>query len=462
VAVHDAVIVVPGIMGSELKVKENQRTIWGLRDPRWYVGAWTTGRPLNELALSDEEQSGKYGRIEATRSLRFPAFAPILRGFEPYTRMLDMLRRATCHPAAVIEFPYDWRLPVRYTANLLADAAHKHLETWRTHPACVAARRASGDVDEARLVIVAHSMGGLLARHLSLIPGASDEVRRTLTLGAPFYGAPKAALMLATGRGLPVRLPAGRVRRLAATLPGLYDLLPVYRCVDTGGDARRLTPSDVADLGGSAELAQQSLDWHANLARVLPAGHVQVVGARQRTVQSITVTGGVATGHAYTCRPIEGGLERVDLGGDETVPRESAQLPSSSAMPLAQTHGALARTAESMLVASDVLVDRRTEPWQGSGNLGLDVPDVVTAGQPMTVTLTGVSHPAHTRCVLVDLATGRPAGVPALRVRDGEVVGTVTPPDVGLYRVEAAAGGMSAVTQLLLSVEPPSTQAPED
>jgi hypothetical protein len=59
-------------------------------------------------------------------------------------------------------------------------------------------------------------------------------VRATVTLGTPFFGASKAVLLLGSGRGSPVPLPRARVRRLAVTLPGVYDLLPSYRCVSDG------------------------------------------------------------------------------------------------------------------------------------------------------------------------------------------------------------------------------------
>jgi pimeloyl-ACP methyl ester carboxylesterase len=446
---HDAVIVVPGIMGSELIESATGRVVWGLRDPRWYMRAWTTGKSLETLKLSEEEQAGHYGRIAPTLLLRFPAFVPLLRGFEPYTALVRALREAAVHPEAVAEFAYDWRLPVVHNAAQLAEKAIKHLETWRRHPALTAFRRTRADLDEAKLVIVAHSMGGLLAWHLSRISGVPDEVRATLTLGTPFYGAPKAALLLNTGRG--IAMPTGRARDLAVTLPGVYDLLPVYRCLDTGADARCLTPDDIATLGGNRELARQSVRWHANIEAVAPAGHVQVAGAHQPTVQALTLTDGVATGLPYTCAPsANGGIKRDDRGGDGTVPRLSAQLPHASAMPLAQSHGALAKTGEATLIAVDTLLDQRTGPWLGAGDLGLDVPDIVTAGSTLTVRVTGVEHPRYARCQLIDLTSGRPIAAPRLQSQDGHLVATTMAPGPGLYRVRVAGGGTSPVSELVM------------
>jgi hypothetical protein len=97
---HDAVVVVPGIMGSEL-VDADGRTLWGLRDLRWYVTAWTTGAGLRALRLTDEERAGHTGRVRPNGLLRFPAFMPVLAGLEPYTRLVTMVRDAVADPAAV-------------------------------------------------------------------------------------------------------------------------------------------------------------------------------------------------------------------------------------------------------------------------------------------------------------------------------------------------------------------------
>ena len=93
-------------------------------------------------------------------------------------------------------------------------------------------------------------MGGLLAWLACQDPDLAKLVRATVTLGTPFYGAPKAVLLLASGEG--AHLPRRRARQLAVTLPGVYDLLPAYRCVTDRTSACGLTAADVASLGGDA------------------------------------------------------------------------------------------------------------------------------------------------------------------------------------------------------------------
>jgi Lecithin:cholesterol acyltransferase len=454
---RDAVIVVPGIMGSELVEVESGRVLWGLADPRWYVSAWTSGSSLGALRLSDAERAGRYGRVRARRLLRFPAFAPLLAGFLPYTAVLKGLRSVVWHPDAVAEFAYDWRLPVAYNGDLLAQFARRHLATWQAHPEQVAAAGVDPDGDRpARVVLVAHSMGGLLARHACQDGGLGELVRATVTVGTPFFGAPKAVLLLGQGRGSPLPIPRARVRRLAVTLPGVYDLLPSYRCVSDGPSARRMTASDVVGLGGDGELAVASFASRERVSVAL-RGHVQVVGAYQPTVQALTIEGGTVIGHRFTYQPCGEGVVRVDAGGDGTVPRESAQLPSGSAMPLAQSHGALASSAEAVVVVRDVVTDRRSGPWLGVGELGLEVPDVVGAGQPYWVGITGVEHPTEVRCAVVDVGSGLRVDTPVVGRRDGAVVARAQPLPPGLYWVRIDGGGASPVTQILMSTLSPES-----
>ncbi|MER5224561.1 esterase/lipase family protein [Streptomyces flaveus] len=463
----DAVILIPGIMGSELVDITTGRTLWGLSDPRWYVSAWTSGTSLTALRLTPEERSGQYGRVLATRLIRFPAFAPVLAGLSPYEQLLKGLRAVVWHPAAAAEFAYDWRLPIAHNAALLAKFARRHLEDWRAHPAYAEGRArrvgrradAEGDVP-SRLVLVAHSMGGLLAWQACQDPDLARQVRTTVTLGTPFFGAPKAVVMLGSGRGVP--LPRGRLQRLAVTLPGVYDLLPAYRCVTDGTTARRLTPSDIEGLGGDRELAASSLAMRQDRPARPPVGHVQVVGMHQPTVQALTLGQGTVTTHRFTYRPSSDGMDCVDVGGDGTVPRESAQLPPGAVVPLAQSHGAVAAAAEAVLVAQDAVTDRRTGPWLGETRIGLDVPDVVRAGRPFRVAISGVRLPTDVRCVVVDVASGLRVDTPPARWQDGTIVAEGRPLRPGLYQVRVDSGGMSPVTQMLLSADLPEQPADPD
>ncbi|MGV9256625.1 lipase/acyltransferase domain-containing protein [Streptomyces sp. NPDC003703] len=469
---QDAVVVVPGIMGSELYDVERDRVVWGLANTGWLLRAWTTPGGLRPLHLTPDEREGRLGRIRARRLLTTPAWSPVLRGVEPYTDLVATVTRSVAAPEAVLEFPYDWRLPVAVNARLLAAAARAHLERWRAHPAHTQARRHRVDEREGRLVFVAHSMGGLLV-HAALGDGPDGgelarDTRGVCTLGTPFQGSAAAALILNTGRGTPVPLPHGRLRDLAVTLPGLHDLLPTFPCLDEGLNVRRLTTVDIADLGGDKDLAQESLAFHERLrGRTLP-GHRAVVGISQRTVQSLALRQGVVEPYEHSfrrhsdgelMRDANGAPRRFDVAGDGTVHRESAAL-SRATVPLALQHGALAKGEAALEAVTAFLEeDEHLGPPQAAAGLGLRVPDLVAPGARWTVRVHGADGPAGLECTVEEVTeTGAPGGFRTRAALEADeygdediVAGRVTVPAPGLYRVVLDSGDDTPLTQLVLA-----------
>nr|BFE72075.1 hypothetical protein GCM10020092_053760 [Actinoplanes digitatis] len=127
----------------------------GLKDLRWYGRAWSSKSGLDALALSDAERDrladGCYdpqtARVTATGLLEFPAALPFLDGMEPYTNLLKRLRTVVADPAAIVTFPYDWRLPVTVNSGSSPPASAKGCapggstpSNWRRPPCTRAAR----------------------------------------------------------------------------------------------------------------------------------------------------------------------------------------------------------------------------------------------------------------------------------------------------------------------------------
>lgn len=463
-ATQDAVVVVPGIMGSELYDTERDAVVWGLSNSGWLLKAWTAPGGLRPLHLTPDEREGRLGRIRARRLLRTPGWSPVLRGLEPYTELVRTVTRSVAAPEAVLEFAYDWRLPVATNARFLAEAARGHLERWREHPAHTAARAHRVDEREGRLVFVAHSMGGLLT--LAALGNGPDvdlarDTRGVLTLGTPFRGAVAAAAILNTGQGAPVPLPHRRLRELAFTMPGLHDLLPTFPCLDEGMNVRPLTPVDIADLGGDKDLAVESQALHDSLrGRTLP-GHRAVVGISQPTMQSLTLRGGVVVPfeHAYRqhsdgelLRDADGAPRRFDVAGDGTVHKESASLTRAT-VPFALQHGTLAKGEAAMeAVTSFLEEDEHLGPTLAPAGMGLQVPDFVTPEAAWTLRVHGADSPAGLECTVEQV--GAQAGFrtrAALYGDEDDLAARVTVPASGLYRVTLDSGDGRPLTQLVLA-----------
>lgn len=473
----DAIVVVPGTMGSALKDAE-RGPIWGFRDPRAYLSLWGPGAGMASLGFTPAElealAEGRYdpakARVQPDGLLRFPAFAPFAGGLEPYTGLVRALKGAAAHPDAVLEFAYDWRLPTRLNSRLLATAMRDHLNRWRATEEHAAARRLDPDQRDAEIIIVAHSMGGLVARGLGSIENGFEHVRKVITLGTPFYGAVKAALMIESGEGSAVPLPRRRLRQAARTMPGLYDLLPRNRCLlrySGGGDeVVALTPDDVVAIGGDRFLAEESArDYQSSLSTELP-DHSPIVGVAQPTWQSLRIDGGKVDPAFLSYRwDADDELIRDEIGrarpfddqGDGTVWRYSARPRGGpAAMPVAQQHGALAKSGEIIKTVVGMVTDQGDLGVRlGEGEVGLAVPDIVSSGTSFTVTVTGETDPAQVTCRIVDVGTDSLVRRPLLRrSADGRLQDTLDLRDEGLYRVEVKAGASEPVTQIVMVTRP--------
>ncbi|WP_307054205.1 lipase/acyltransferase domain-containing protein [Streptomyces achromogenes] len=410
-----------------------------------------------------------------------PWWLPVFQGLDPYSDTVKTLQRITQAPEAVAPFAYDWRLAVSYNGALLARAARAHLTRWRERAAATLGRRAAGGPGQARLVFVAHSMGGLVVRAaLEQDPELAADTRTVITVGTPFLGSAKAvlALNLLNARVTPERL-VRRVQAMAATLPAVHDLLPGYRCLDLGLDVARLTPADVARFGGDPGLAARSLDQHKRHREeplALP-GHRAIVGEAQATVQTIDdhqyagLAVAVGRRHAFDVEadgelvrdPSTGIPARRDASGDGTVHLPSARTGTEAVTYVYGQHGTLMRHDEVLRQIRRITLERpQGAPLGGDGTgPGLETPQVGgTLGQPLTLTATGLDTPAGATLSVHSATTGRPGHPLTLRPdpdrTDGALSARFTPEAPDLYRVTLDTGRHVPLTQLVL-VTPPDT-----
>ena len=146
--------------------------------------------------------------------------------------------------AAVVAFPYDFRRSVEQIANDLDRVVRE---------------RAQG----RRVVLVAHSMGGLVAAWWWAFMSEGIDVDQIITLGTPFRGAAKALDVLVNGMRIgPFDVPQA-VTDTVRTWDSVFDLLPHYQVVD-GNDKHRYPyelpsgmTSAVAGFSGKALNAYQ-------------------------------------------------------------------------------------------------------------------------------------------------------------------------------------------------------------
>lgn len=183
------VFVLPGIMGTHLKVGDDR--IW-----------------LDPVSLA----LGRMGKLKYGARVTPEALVP-----SAYERLIDFLG----FRYQVIPFPYDWRLSVRDSAALLADEVSRQLKSHRRS-----------------IRFVAHSMGGLVMRAMIALHGdvwkeLCSRDARVVLLGTPSEGSFVIPQLLA-GREkmlkmlalLDLRNDSKDLIRIIRDYPGILEMLP--------------------------------------------------------------------------------------------------------------------------------------------------------------------------------------------------------------------------------------------
>jgi pimeloyl-ACP methyl ester carboxylesterase len=366
---NQVAVLIPGIMGSELRL--NGKVVWP--------------GPVASLLFP----------YKLMAELLDPAtFATdVIRTYSittQYQALIDDLGTLGFHEAtkSLIVFPYDWRKANEESAAALAGALD------------------AAAISDVEFVLLAHSMGGLIARyylesgHFAGRP-AFRKVSTLITLGTPHRGAPL-ALHRILGQEKSVWLSAAQSREAVTDprYPSAYQLLPPpgepfswdeetssrFATIDLYDEAR------AKSRGLSVEGLQSARNFHEALnLQKKPAGvrYFCYCGTRQTTatVSVISETAAGFTTHKH---------ERDD-GGDGVVPFWSSSLPGVQSFSVGGEHSViykdkeLRRTLAALLGKPGALGRIALGPLDVRG-VEVSVRDkVVEPGQPVHLVLTPVA-----------------------------------------------------------------------
>jgi len=270
---RNPVIVIPGVLGSKLVDPGSGRVVWGAflgsyANPNRADGADLVALPMRPgaplRALQDEVVSD--GVLESVRVslLGLPveqqAYIGILRtlgvgGFrDEQLAQAGAIDYGTDH-FTCFQFDYDWRRDNVENAHRL----HAFILEKREYVKQELLKRYGIVRDDVRFDIVAHSMGGLLARYYlrygtadlpedgSLPPitwAGARHVERLVMVGTPNAGSVQSMQDLVEGTKLSFVLPRYPAP-LIGTMPAIYQLLPRTRHLAVRDAAG--TPLDVFD-----------------------------------------------------------------------------------------------------------------------------------------------------------------------------------------------------------------------
>jgi len=451
---RDLIVLLPGITGSRLT--KDGKVVWGFSGRLLARSLLTRGRRIRKALFLhqdpvDEDDLGD--GIVADRILPDLHLLPGLWKIDGYSEVSDMIERrfAVERGKNFFHFPYDWRRDNRVSARKLQKQSHSWLNAWREH---------SGDKD-ARLILIGHSMGGLVARYFLEVMEGWKSTRALITFGTPYRGSLNAVNALSNGMK---KGPFGLINltRLARSLTSLYQLLPTYPCYDPGTGTMHRVHEETGLPNIAPDLAKNAAGFHREIrdaveenrksVRYRDEGYkiFPVVGIAQRTYQSARWNGSKVEMHDVD---FEGHNKR----GDGTVPRVSAtplELSQSSREIFSGTKHASLQNGDAALINLDGILSglsfdlgnfREVSPT----TVSLEAGDLHWSSEPITITacLNESSHEAggdHRLIAhLTDRAADRPIGAKEM-TQNGDRDYTVTfdPPGEGIYevRVNGSAG----------------------
>lgn len=186
-----AIVIIPGIAGSKLQNISGQ-TVW------FYL---STNR-MNQLECTETGSSVK------TISPETGDTGGVL---DTYQDLYTKLNSAYKDSYDVFLFSYDWRMSCAAAATKLATQLQSYSE----------------------VILIGHSMGGLVAsKYLATSSANRAKVDKFISLGTPYTGAAKALYMMETGEFIEFAGIApfkDTIKSLVCNFPAVYELLPTSR-----------------------------------------------------------------------------------------------------------------------------------------------------------------------------------------------------------------------------------------
>ena len=138
-----------------------------------------------------------------------------------YEGIIDEIRDEMDGQPYAYAFTYDWRKDNRLSAILLAEFIDRVLKIAGVH------ERSAGRKPPRQVVLIGHSMGGLVIKWCATQIVSSRKIAKIITIATPFKGSLKAVEALLPGaRNLFGTEHKKSMRHAARTMPGMYQLLP--------------------------------------------------------------------------------------------------------------------------------------------------------------------------------------------------------------------------------------------
>lgn len=359
--VDDLIIVLPGILGSVLQ--KNGKDLWA---PSLSAVSRLFSRDAlsRELMVAQENQEldDLGDGVTATRLLDDIHLIPGFWKIDGYSTLTNFIANtvgaklgqidAPDPSANLFPFPYDWRRDNRVSARKLKRFVDTQLPRWRE----------TSGAKNARVILIGHSMGGLISRYYLEVLGGWEQCAALFTFGTPHRGSVCALSFLNSG----YKLLQADVTDALRSFDSVYQLLPTYRVIEGADGYKRVTEAGPIP-GIDPQRAAAAMEFHNAISTAVEArkdsaqsnAYVPflIVGTRQPTLQSAALSNGQIV--ARTTLPPALSQMQVPEYGDGTVPYISA-IPADLVDAFRETY---APEAHGSLQANAILLGQLQEQF---------------------------------------------------------------------------------------------------
>lgn len=405
----DLIVIVPGILGSVLE--KNGEEIWSVSGQG--IKNIVFGSKNLTLGQDDPKKENLGDGIKATRLIEDVRIIPGFFKVDGYTQTTKLISDHFSNvtkgniyedpeekAANLYHFPYDWRRDNRASAGILQKLINKRLKCWREH---------SGN-QNAKVIILAHSMGGLVSRYYLEVLGGWRDCKALFTFGTPYRGSINAINFLANGyKKLFIDL-TGVMRSLTS----IYQLLPIYPVLKIDDEFHRIAETPVPLPNINADKVAEALKFHREIESAVESNQKEepyhlfstcpIIGVQQPTLQSAELKEGKIIASETLPRIMENRYDLVD--GDGTVPHVSAipiEFSKKNILEMAnfigESHGALQnqkdvlvnilgklQSVQSESELQDIRgVIKGGEKIRGAIGIGLSIDDLYLTDEPIII-----------------------------------------------------------------------------
>jgi pimeloyl-ACP methyl ester carboxylesterase len=435
----DVIVLLPGITGSELK--KNGKVVWGWSGRALVKNLLTGGGAfVKDLWVEQDSPTAETlgDGITASSLLDDLHVLPGIWKIDGYGAVAKFIGSEfeVTEGKNFFPFPYDWRRDNRASARMLKKRTDEWLHRWRAE---------SGNA-KAKLILVAHSMGGLVSRYFLEVLDGWRDTRALITFGTPYQGSVNAVDAIANGLK---QFGVLDLTPLARRLNSLHQLLPVYKCYDQGdGQLQRVVEAGLPNA--DPVRVTDAFEFHEEIRRAVEAhgkqddyrrngyGIYPIVGHRQPTNQSARRSGN----GVEILQEIHGD----DPGGDGTVPRPAAvpreEDDAAAGMFAATKHASLQNTDAVLIHLSGLITGLYLDlgafraPQPKLVQLSLALEDIYRLGDKIEIRARPSGAGAALGATFVEVESGHEvAKLPLVAGRDGWHAVEFQPPQASAYRV---------------------------